>query len=1723
MAFRATKYFCVSFAFVAALLFLAPSARAATLVSGSVSGAWTSSGSPYVVTGSLYVAPGSTLSVGPGAVVKFFFGTGITVDGTLQVDATASEKAVFTSVKDDLVDGQDSSNDGPTIGAPGDWNSIQFNAGSTGAVSEAVIRYGGWTCFSCSFANVANKGGVVMVAGSRISKSADYGIRQFDVASASTAVSASELDGQEDGFRFDGGGPASVSGSNLHDNVYGVFADNAAAADLTLTDDVFADNATAPARIGAPVNFTHSGNAASGGFRSGFIMSGAVPAGATRTWDADLPYVIGTISVPPGSTLVIGPGAVVKPEFGGGISVDGTLQVNGTAQAKAYVTSVKDDQAADDTNGDGFSTLPAPQDWNGIVFNPGSTGAISNAIIRYGGWTCYTCKWADVTNNGGAVTFADSVISYAGYYGVRQTNVSASTTIHGSSLIQNAQYAAYNDTTTYIDATGNWWGDSSGPTHWSNSGGTGARVSDYVDFGSYLHDDSTLAPTIAHLSQYETAGGPALAEGAATNGNHVIFRAAVSSPTGAQVMLEVELKPVAAAFDGTSLLISPPASSGMSASVDSDALVDGDYHWRARAVDLSGHSSPWVEFGVEGNVDFAVDAHTIIRVAVILADLTGDPSTTADNVVHADPATLTQPCKLLDPDEIYALGHPDPVTGSDGWKKYYENLFYCVNGYYGENSYGTVRYDFTVFDNGGAWFDAGGIAADGTTKKTEAYYAKDDQSLYALVQDSKYLAGNIGPAVDIVAVVHARTSRQRTHGDGQIGTAASVRPDGTQDIVLAEDDPVGVWAHEFGHELGVTGPGGSLTPDLYDRGMVDGWDLMADGEWNGDQHDAAHTNAGMDPPHMSTFSKLFIGWFGQDIHAKSAYGDQYWINSLETSGVGASAFRYNLEDNVDPATSRYYLLEARNKTLATWDASLPTSAASDLVLYYVNSGGGTVTVPAAHLCFADGSMHGGVLDPSRQESFCDYDQLVKFTALDDRSGVGSYEIRAGIQAIPATTFNRIVRGVVVRTNDLLRSKLPASATAVQAAPLVDWTKGQTTTVEPLIGRFPQDYVRGILQLLDPASTALVLVFMVLLAVLGKKHGPAKQQSPAKKRVVLIALGITTAVFVALTVIGHVTVFALERWERTHDIHRLRYTWPLHQAYAAPLGLAADQPDVDLHVYCDDGRHVGTNYATGEYENQITGALASGDQAGAPEWIYLPEGAENCHYVVSARDNARFLAENPDVASHLADTSDSYDVYARYIDPASGIFTSTTLANQVIQPGAEVVHEVSGTADVAIGAGVADTAAPTTAAALSGTLGADGATYVSPVTVTLSADDGADGTGSSGIRYSPDGGLTWLDYSAPFTLSDDGASTVFFGSTDHAGNVEDTKNIVVKIDRTLPDTVIDSAPSGSTGSTSAAFAFHSTEDDSTFACSLDAAEDAPCTSPATYASIAVGPHVFEVRATDPAGNVDATPASASWTVLATGTINATFDRHTVQAGTQPGSTKSPIAGATVNAYATAAGSCAAAIGMNPHDYATVLSTCTPDASAIADASGLASLNVLPGDYLVLSRDPQTDVVAGVSSGTIVAADAVDKFLQVIVRANGTSVPGKTTVRTGSLLYIIEPEYVEWSQIQELYPFVFDAPSGDWGITVTVTPPEGFTADYPDLSTDVNGDYKALQFTLTDVGSCWECGTGVDLTIRHKGRTEHLHQNIPTPMTEAFVKKKGLDLKELEERGVRVTVK
>lgn len=157
----------------------------------------------------------------------------------------------------------------------------------------------------------------------------------------------------------------------------------------------------------------------------------------------------------------------------------------------------------------------------------------------------------------------------------------------------------------------------------------------------------------------------------------------------------------------------------------------------------------------------------------------------------------------------------------------------------------------------------------------------------------------------------------------------------------------------------------------------------------------------------------------------------------------------------------------------------------------------------------------------------------------------------------------------------------------------------------------------------------------------------------------------------------------------------------------------------------------------------------------------------------------------------------------------------------------------------------------------------GATASTSASVAFSANEPAS------FQCSLDGG-GFSACTSPAALSGlaDGSHTFSVRATDTAGNVGSAVSATWSVDTTAPNTTIDSAPTGTVASRSATIAFSASESGSSFECRLDGAAFAACSSPTTVTDVTDGNHVFDVRAKDGVGNVDATPASTSWSVDAT---------------------------------------------------------------------------------------------------------------------------------------------------------------------------------------------------------------------------------------------------------------
>lgn len=109
--------------------------------------------------------------------------------------------------------------------------------------------------------------------------------------------------------------------------------------------------------------------------------------------------------------------------------------------------------------------------------------------------------------------------------------------------------------------------------------------------------------------------------------------------------------------------------------------------------------------------------------------------------------------------------------------------------------------------------------------------------------------------------------------------------------IMPENGGVGVFAHEFGHDLGL--------PDLYDTGGgpdngTGFWTLMSSGSWASDSSDAI----GDKPVHMGAWEKLALGWIGDDL-ARVALGADVTVDLGPAEGATRGryqALRVDLPD-----------------------------------------------------------------------------------------------------------------------------------------------------------------------------------------------------------------------------------------------------------------------------------------------------------------------------------------------------------------------------------------------------------------------------------------------------------------------------------------------------------------------------------------------------------------------------------------------------------------------------------------------------------------------------------------------------------------------------------------------------------------------------------------------------------------------------------------------------------
>lgn len=320
----------------------------ADIAKNTASVTWLTTRTPIVVQGTGAIEAGSKLTIGPGAIVKFF-DTSSRIDingGALVANGTATKPVVFTSFADDAHGGDTNGNHALSSPQSGDWDGlIASGQGASVQLHYAQVYYGG------SNAGNAGDAGLVLTG----DKS-----QLFDIEN-------------------------SVFGYNAN---WGIDASTAPASPLTKIENTTFFGNDKPLQLGPGINLdnTNAFHGAAPNKANGIFLDSSynLAQGTVTLSNAEVPYVDDSgLKVEQGATLVLSPGVVIKGVNGGVIEINGgTLTVNGTAAQPVIMTSLSDNK-----HGIAYSTGngAAPGDWTGLAIYSSAAATINHLQIFYAG------------------------------------------------------------------------------------------------------------------------------------------------------------------------------------------------------------------------------------------------------------------------------------------------------------------------------------------------------------------------------------------------------------------------------------------------------------------------------------------------------------------------------------------------------------------------------------------------------------------------------------------------------------------------------------------------------------------------------------------------------------------------------------------------------------------------------------------------------------------------------------------------------------------------------------------------------------------------------------------------------------------------------------------------------------------------------------------------------------------------------------------------------------------------------------------------------------------------------------------------------------------------------------------------------------------------------------------------------------------------------------------
>lgn len=151
-------------------------------------------------------------------------------------------------------------------------------------------------------------------------------------------------------------------------------------------------------------------------------------------------HLVGNVTVPTGKTLTIEAGAILKGAAGTTFFVQGTLLSQGTSGSPVVMTSLADDSAGGDTNGDGPSSGTA-NDWRGLYIYGSAVGVyLEYTTVEYSGHSGY--PGIDVFTSD--IYLYNCIVSDCGFDGLDLNGSVVPSQVENCAFQDNGRYAVNN-------------------------------------------------------------------------------------------------------------------------------------------------------------------------------------------------------------------------------------------------------------------------------------------------------------------------------------------------------------------------------------------------------------------------------------------------------------------------------------------------------------------------------------------------------------------------------------------------------------------------------------------------------------------------------------------------------------------------------------------------------------------------------------------------------------------------------------------------------------------------------------------------------------------------------------------------------------------------------------------------------------------------------------------------------------------------------------------------------------------------------------------------------------------------------------------------------------------------------------------------------------------------------------------------------------------------------